>query len=287
MIQKNPLLPALLLVAVATVLAAGFAAFGPGTEAAAITTPQERAMVHIDSFTEKRGASTRDPGDLGIPSSIRRYDLAVYDTQEIRDRLLRGEPLTVYIAGLPYMADLQESLHDPESRSVGRHSFSGTLAGGGEALLTVSDSVFLALFRIGGVEYYVESTRQHDTVSPDKVLHYVYSSADVVPEGPPAVLSGCFLTLYNISNGELEDSGYPANWTEVDFRNAGYEIARLTDADLAELPTVNETLRSGGLEVPLSDDEAVRIVEGYRGKIVEYCGSYYLIRSSAVRTPPL
>ncbi|MDK2890244.1 MAG: hypothetical protein PWR21_876 [Methanoculleus sp.] len=277
MIQKNPLLPALLLVAVATALAAGFAIFEPGTEVAGTTTPQERALVHIDSFTEKRDASAWDPGDLGIPSSVRRYDLAVYDTQAIRDRLLRGEPLTVYIAGQPYAADLQESLHDPESRSVGRRSFTGTLAGGGEALLTVSDSVFLARFRIDGVEYYVESTRQHDTVSPERVVHYVYSSADVVPEGPPAMLSGCFLTLYNISNGELEDSGYPANWTEADFRNAGYEIARLTDADLAELPTVNKTLHSGGLEVPLSEDEAVRIAKSYRGKIVEYRGSYYLI----------
>lgn len=61
MIQKNPLLPALLLVAVATVLAAGFAVFGPGTEVADTTTPQERVLVHIDSFTEKRDASTRDP----------------------------------------------------------------------------------------------------------------------------------------------------------------------------------------------------------------------------------
>ena len=171
MIQKNPLLPALLLVAVATALAAGFAVFGPGAEVAGTTTPQERALVHIDSFTEKRGALAWDPGDLGIPSSVRRYDLAVYDTQAIRDRLLRGEPLTVYIAGQPYAADLQESLHDPESRSVGRHSFTGTLTGGGEALLTVSDSVFLALFRIGGVEYYVESTGQQDTVFTERIIH--------------------------------------------------------------------------------------------------------------------
>ncbi|WP_074368856.1 hypothetical protein [Methanoculleus chikugoensis] len=279
MIQKNPLLPALLLVAVATALAAGFAVFGPGAEVAGTTTPQERALVHIDSFTEKRGALAWDPGDLGIPSSVRRYDLAVYDTQAIRDRLLRGEPLTVYIAGQPYAADLQESLHDPESRSVGRHSFTGTLTGGGEALLTVSDSVFLALFRIGGVEYYVESTGQHDTVFPERILHYVYSSADVVPEGPPAMLSGCYLILHNISNGRAEHYGFelPANWTGADFRSAGYDIARLTDADLAELPTVNETLHSGGLEVPLSEDEAGRIAKSYRGKIVEYRGSYYLI----------
>lgn len=276
MIQKKSLLPTLLLVAVATAL---FVAFGPGTEVAGTTTPQERALVHIDSFTEKRDALARDPGDLGIPSSVRRYDLAVYDTQAIRDRLLRGQPLTVYIAGQPYKADLQESLHDPESRSVGRRSFTGTLDRGGAALLTVSDSVFLALFRIGGVEYYVESTGQHDIVFPERILHYVYSSADVVPEGPPAMLSGYYLILHNISNGRAEYYGFdlPANWTEADFQSAGYDIVPLTDADLADLPTVNETLHSGGLEVPLSEDEVGRIAKSYRGRIVEYRGSYYLI----------
>lgn len=105
----------------------------------------------------------------------------------------------------------------------------------------------------------------------------VRDTADVTPEGPPAMLSGCFLTLYNINNGDLEDSGYPADWTEADFKIAGYEIVRLTDTDLAGLPTVNETLQNGSIEVPLSDDEAMRIARDYRGKIVEHHGSYYLI----------
>jgi len=106
---------------------------------------------------------------------------------------------------------------------------------------------------------------------PGKVLHYLFSSADV--KG----LSGCYLTLYNISNGDLEDSGYPADWAEADFLKAGREIVPFTDADLVELPRVNETLRTGFNEVPISDNETMRIARGSRGEIAEYRGNYYVI----------
>lgn len=274
MVREGSILPALLLAAAVTALAAGFAVFWPGKEVAGTITPHEQiaagdqALVHIDFFTEKRDAPVEG---VDILSSIRRYELAVYDTQAILNRLLCGEPLAVHIAGRPYAADLQEMLHDPEARSAGRHSFTGTLSGGGEAYLTVSDNVLRAYFKTGDAEYRVESTGRYDTESPGKVIHYVYSSADV--KG----LSGCFLTLYNISNGDLEDSGYPADWTEADFLSAGYEIVPLTDADLADLPRVNETLRTGFNEVPISDNETVRIARGYRGKIAEYRGNYYQI----------
>ncbi|KUL01044.1 MAG: hypothetical protein XE11_2265 [Methanomicrobiales archaeon 53_19] len=272
MTRKGSVIPALLLTAAVTALAAGFAVFWPGTEVAGTPheqiAPEDQALVHIDFFTEKRDAPVEG---VDILSSIRRYELAVYDAQAIRDRLLSGEPLALHIAGRPYTADLQEMLHDPEARSAGRHSFTGTLSGDGRAHLTVSGNVLRAYFEIGGVAYQVESTGRYDTVSPEKVLYYVFSSADV--KG----LSGCFLTLYNISNGDLKDSGYPADWTKVDFLNAGYEIVPLTDADLADLPRVNETLRTGFMEVPLSENETVRIAKSYRGKIAEYCGNYYVI----------
>ncbi len=274
MVQKGSVIPALLLAAAFTALAAGFVVFWPGTEVTGTIIPQEQiaaedqALVHVDFFTEKRDAPVEG---VDILSSIRRYELAVYDTQAIRDRLLRGEPLAVHIAGRPCTADLQEMLHDPEARSAGRHSFTGTLSGDGEAYLTISGNVLRAYFKIGGVAYWVESTGRYDTESPEKVLHYVYSSADV--KG----LSGCFLMVDNISNWELEDSGIPADWTEADFRRAGYEVVPLTDADLADLPKVNETLRTGFSEVPMSDNETVRIARGYRGKIAEYRGNYYRI----------
>lgn len=274
MTQNGSVIPALLLAAAVTVLAAGFAVFWSGTGVVDTTIPHEeiapedQALVHIDFFTEKRDFPVEG---VDILSSIRRYDLAVYDTGAVQDRLLSGEPLAMHIAGQPCTTDLQEMLHDTDARSMGRHSFTGTLDGGGRAHLTVSGNVLRAYFETDGVAYWVESTGRYDIVSPENVLHYLYSSADV--KG----LSGCYLTLYNISNGDLEDSGYPRGWTRTDFLSAGYEIVPLTDAELVDLPKVNETLRTGFIEVPLSYNETMRIVEGYRGKIADYRGNYYVI----------
>ncbi len=263
--EKGSVIPALLLTAAVTALAAGFAVFAPITEVTVIPheeiAPEDQALVHIDFFTEKRDAPVEGVDPL---SSIRRYELAVYDTQAIQDRLLRGEPLAVHIAGQPCTADLDEVLH-------GTHFFTGTLSGDGRVHLTISGDVLRGYFEAGGVAYHVESTGRYDTESPGKVLHYLFSSADV--KG----LSGCYLMLYNISNVDLGDSGYPAEWMEADFVKAGHEIAPLTDADLIDLPRVNETLRTGFIEVPLSENETMRIVKGYRGKIAEYRGNYYVI----------
>ena len=265
MTEIGSVVPALLLTAVATVLAVGFAAFAPVSEVTIIPheeiAAEDQALVHIDFFTEKRDVPVEGVDAL---SSVRRYDLAVYDTGAILDRLLSGEPLAMHIAGQPCTANLQETGHDAGS-------FAGTLSGGGRAHLTVSGGVLRAYFETGGVAYQVESTGRYDAESPEKVLHYLFSSADV--KG----LSGCYLTLYNISNGDLEDSGYPAGWTKFDFLKAGHEVVPLTDAALADLPRVNETLRTGFMEVPISEEEAVRIAGGYRGKIAEYRGNYYMI----------
>jgi len=262
---KGSVIPALLLTAAVTALAAGFAALAPVTEVTITPqepiAPEDQALVHIDFFTEKRDAPVEG---VDILSSILRYELAVYDTEGIRDSLLSGEPLAVHIAGQPYTADLQEMPRDTGS-------FTGTLSGDGRAHLTVSGDVLRGYFEIGGVAYHVESTGRYDGKSPGNVLHYLFSSADV--KG----LSGCYLTLYNISNGDLKDSGYPADWTRADFLKAGHEIVPLTDADLVDLPKVNETLRTGFMEVPLSENETMRIVKGYRGKIAEYRGNYYVI----------
>ncbi|KDE55312.1 hypothetical protein [Methanoculleus sp. MH98A] len=257
MTESGSVIPALLLTAAVTALAAGFAAFAPVAEVTVTPheqiAPQDQAPVHIDFFTEKRDAPVEG---VDILSSIRRYELAVYDTEGIRDRLLSGEPLAVHIAGQPCTAVLEESLH-------GTGSFTGTLSGDGRAHLTISGDVLRGYFEIGGVAYRVESTGRYDPDSPGKVLHYLFSSADV--KG----LSGCYLTLYNISNGDLEDSGYPRGWTKPDFLNAGDEVAPLTDADLARLPRVNETLRTGFMEMPLSENGVVCIAGDYRGKIAE------------------
>jgi len=261
MVQKGSVLPALLLTIAVTALAVGFAAFAPVAEVTVTPheeiAPEDRALVHIDFFTEKRDTPFEG---VYILSSILRYDLAVYDTQGIRDSLLSGEPLALHIAGRPCTVNLQGTRHD-----------TGALSVDGRAHLTVSGNVLRGYFETGGVAYWVESTGRYDTESPENVLYYVFSSADV--KG----LSGYYLTLYNIGNGDLQDSGYPADWTKADFLSAGYEIVPLTDADLVDLPRVNETLRTGFNEVPISDSEAVCIAKSYRGKIAEYHGNYYVI----------
>ena len=147
MTESGSIIPALLLTAAVTALAAGFAAFSPITEVT--VTPHEeiatedQALVHIDFFTEKRDAPVAGVDTL---SSIRRYDLAVYDTEGIRDRLISGEPLAMHIAGQPCTADLQETRHNTGS-------FTGTLSGGGRAHLTVSGDVLRGYFEAGGVAY--------------------------------------------------------------------------------------------------------------------------------------
>jgi len=273
MTRKGSVIPALLLTAAVTALAAGFAVFWPGTEVAGTPheqiAPEDQALVHIDFFTEKRDAPVEG---VDILSSIRRYELAVYDAQAIRDRLLSGEPLALHIAGRPYTADLQEMLHDPEARSAGRHSFTGTLSGDGRAHLTVSGNVLRAYFEIGGVAYQVESTGRYDTVSPEKVLYYVFSSADV--KGTERLLPHAVQHQQRGSKRfripcRLDKSRLPERWLR-DRPASPMPI-------LPTSPRVNETLRTGFMEVPLSENETVRIAKSYRGKIAEYCGNYYVI----------
>ncbi|MDD4253585.1 MAG: hypothetical protein PHT74_10640, partial [Methanoculleus horonobensis] len=143
MTEKRSIIPALLLTAAVTALAAGFAAFAPVAEVTVTPheqiAPQDQALVHIDFFTEKRDAPVEG---VDILSSILRYELAVYDTEGIHDRLLSGEPLAVHIAGRPCTADLEEVLH-------GTGSFTGTLSGDGRVHLTISGDVLRGYFETG------------------------------------------------------------------------------------------------------------------------------------------
>ena len=118
-------------------------------------------------------------------------------------------------------------------------------------------------------------------LSPPLISGWIHSDSGdyentVSTEGPPAMVSGCYTTILNISRGDEEEYGIPANGTEAGFGNIGYEVVRFTDADLRDLPTMNETIQTGIQELLIPYDEVERIVE-YRGKIVEYHGSYYLI----------
>ncbi|QSZ67242.1 hypothetical protein RJ40_06870 [Methanofollis aquaemaris] len=240
--------------------------------------PSPETVFCIESMTERRDLSPEKCEELDIPRSITEYDVVVFDTQKIRDVLLRGEPLTLSLGGQVFKTDLQEHTTDTESRSIGIYSFAGTLLDveKSEVVLTVSDRTLLSRIRVNYTEYYTDSTGVPDTRCPERILHYAYSSDDVVPEGPPGRLDGSFLLLFNISNGEYPE--IPRDSTADDFIRAGWELVRIDDADLKDLPAVNRTIRADGRSgIELTDDEFMTIRERYDGKIVEYNGNYYMI----------
>ncbi|MBP2146652.1 hypothetical protein J2129_002106 [Methanofollis sp. W23] len=286
MFPKKSLLFAVVLVGVIAVVAIMLMVAGEGATAPTAVAidgvnetgdPSPETVVYIDSMTERRDLSPEECEELDIPGSITRYDVMVFDTKEIKEVLLRGEPLTLSLDGQVFTTDVREHTTDTEARSIGIHSFTGTLLDveKSEVVLTVSDRVLLCRVWIDFTEYFIESTAVNDTKYPERVLHYAYCSDDVVPEGPPGNLGGIYLDVINISNGDAEYRDLPADSTEDDFIRAGLEIIRIDDTDLKDLPTVNRSIQTGEIGAELPFDEEGIIVERYRGNVVEYKGSYY------------
>lgn len=292
MFPKKSLLFAVVLVGALAVVAIMLMVAGEGAAAPTAVAidgvnetgdPSPETVVYIDSMTERRDLSPEECEELDIPGSITRYDVMVFDTKEIKEVLLRGEPLTLSLDGQAFTTDVREHTTDTEARSIGIHSFTGTLLDveKSEVVLTVSDRTVLSRVRIGYTEYFIESTGVPDTKYPDKILHYAYCSDDrVVEEGPPGKLWGLYLDVINISNGDAEYQDLPANSTEDDFIHAGLEIIRIDDSDLNDLPTVNRSIKSGEIGVDLPFDEHKVMMERYGGKVVEYKGSYYFFSYS-------
>ena len=144
----------------------------------------EKALVHFGDLTEMRIADEKEVY-AKIPSSIKNYDLVVFDLPKIREHLLHGDQLTVYLEGQPYTMDLQETTIDTEAIATGIHSFTGSLTGveDSQVLLTVGNNVLLGRIVVDYTEYFIESTSTKDSKSSGAFLQYVYSSKDIVPEG--------------------------------------------------------------------------------------------------------
>lgn len=274
MLPKKSVIIALILIGLIATLMLSFLATVDDT-----TQEQNSTLIYIDSMTETRDLSPEMREKIRTPASVRKYDVVVFNAPGIRDLLLSGKPLTIYVEGQPCTTDLQEQTTDTEARSKGIYSFVGTLRGDdtGDVVLTVSNQTLLGRIRMCGTEYFIESTAIPDTGSVDKILQYTYSSRDVVPEGSPARLSGLYLFIINISRGDGEFMGIPANSTEADLGRFGWEIVRIDDADLEDLPTVNRTIRTGELNVEIQADELIVMRDRYQNKIVEYKGNYYIL----------
>ncbi|WAI01456.1 M12 family metallo-peptidase [Methanogenium organophilum] len=174
----------------------------------------KKALVHFGDMTEIRITDERTIAK--IPSSIKNYDLVVFDIQRIREILLSGDTLTVYVEGQPYVMDIQEILTDTEALAIGIHSFTGSLIGveDSEVILTFDDRVLLSRIAINKTEYYIESTSMKDPKSTNAFLQYVYSSKDVVPEGDTILIDSYLPSTHVINETEyalkkiLEEQAY-------------------------------------------------------------------------------
>ena len=159
----------------------------------------EKAPVHFGDLTEMRIADEKEVY-AKIPSSIKNYDLVVFDLPKIREHLLHGDQLTVYLEGQPYTMDLQETTIDTEAIATGIHSFTGSLTGveDSQVLLTVGNNVLLGRIVVDYTEYFIESTSTKDSKSSGAFLQYVYSSKDIFPEGDTIPIDSHSLSTHAI-----------------------------------------------------------------------------------------
>ena len=91
----------------------------------------------------------------------------------------------------------------------------------------------------------------------------------------PAILSGFFVGVFNVSNGEVQD--IPSNITETEILSRGYEIIHINNTVLEDYPILKSCLKEDGKYIDLTDEEAVLIIRNFRGKVVEYNKNYYEI----------
>src|SRR5690554_4720935 len=102
------MLLAVMLVSVVLVPVVSASASNSGGEQMSNRSVSEKALVHFGDLTEMRIVDERAV-NVKIPFSIKNYDLVVFDLPKIREYLLHGDQLTVYLEGQPYTMDLQET----------------------------------------------------------------------------------------------------------------------------------------------------------------------------------
>lgn len=104
---------------------------------------------------------------------------------------------------------------------------------------------------------------------------FLYYNAEYKQQEQPATLSGFFVGVFNVSNGEVQD--IPSNITEAEILSRGYEIIHINNTVLEDYPILKSCLKEDGKYIDLTDEEAVLIIRNFRGKVVEYNKNYYEI----------
>ncbi len=75
--------------------------------------------------------------------------------------------------------------------------------------------------------------------------------------------------------GLTDHQWIPFNITEEELIARRYTIIHINDTVLNSYPTLKVALLEDAKHIDLSDEEAVLIIDNFRGNIVEYNGNYY------------
>lgn len=223
-------------------------------------TETDDAAAFIPGVTEIRTAAHAD-ADLGVTPTVKRYDVAVFDTDALLKHLGEKNTLEVRIDGRPYLAVLEEEGDVHEKFPPGTRYFSGTLSGVEKSMITLSTSNTAVVLwaRINQTDVFIDTTGTLDT--DGRLLHVIYSSRDIGWTEEHTNLSGFFLLLSTPTPEEMADG----------------DTVHLSDDDLDQYPVLARHLRYGGQNPELSNAEAMAIRETLEGKIVEYGGRQVVI----------
>jgi hypothetical protein len=161
----------------------------PGVVNAANTTSGEDRLSNATAFPVIffEGLSTLSDVSYNASEqkihSIKKYDLLIFDIPKLREKLAKNETITVRINGEPFEMALHDSTGNPIGLDPAIKSYSGNLKNvkNSDAGFTIDDSGMIGQISINHTIYSIDIAAISEN---GNVVQYVYSSKDVVREGP-------------------------------------------------------------------------------------------------------
>jgi hypothetical protein len=153
-------------------------------------------MVSFDGLSDVKISENKLLGykknDLRIPSSIKKFELLTIDIQNMKEKLANNEPITILMKGVPYKMNLRDSTGKAEGLDPSIRSYRGTLENSenSEVGFTIGKKSVSGRITSKGITFFLSTTPKTEK---GKVIHYVYSSLDVVSEGQPAIWNDDYL----------------------------------------------------------------------------------------------
>jgi hypothetical protein len=163
-----------------------------GTPNLDLTTPP---MISFDGLSEPSSAQY-NATELKIPSSITKYELLTFDIPKMREMLAKNETITVRIKGVPYKMNLYDSTGKAIGLDPAIRSYRGSLENvqNSEVHITIDNQGATGRIFITGTNYFFDSRTKTEN---GKILHYVYSSLDVISVGQPTYWADDYLAYKN------------------------------------------------------------------------------------------